>query len=143
MPGDVAHTDGPRIIPAATVLWFASSMRMKLPVVRFAGTRRRTAGLRADRDAADLVERQLLRVFVAVQVVDLEAVVQRLHDRFHRAGGVLEHVAVAGPQGGLFGEPADGGVDVLTDLGLVVRAADHVAARHVDVVVQGDGDRHR
>ena len=126
---------GPVIMPAATVLLVASSTRMKLPVSRRAAVgveQQRRLG--AQPHAADLVQAEAGGGFVAVQGVDVQAVVELAHDRAGRAGGVLDRVAGARGQLGLAGHPAEHRVDVLPDVRAVVRAADQVAARDVDVV---------
>ena len=94
VPGDVvaqlavAQSDsGARIMPAPTVVWVASSTRMKLPVVAVAAVLVVEERLRgAQRDAADLVERQADGVLVAVQRVDVELVLQVLHDGARPSG---------------------------------------------------------
>ena len=83
-----------------------------------------------------------LGLLVAVQRVDVEAVLDVLDQRPARAGGVLDRQLLARTQR-LVGHPADHRVDVLAGLRGVLRAADHVAAGDVDVVLEPDGHRHR
>src|SRR4051794_10252426 len=96
----------------------------------------------AQLDAADLVEPELLGLLVAVQAVDVEAVLEILDQRATTAGGVLDRELLAWSQR-LVGHPADHRVDVLARPGSVLRAGYHVAAGDVDVVGQPDRHRHR
>ena len=91
---------------------------------------------------ADVVEPELAAVRLAVQRVDVEPVLQLLDHPAHRAGRVLDRQLLARAQR-LVGHPADHGVEVLGDVRGVVRAADHVAAGDVEVVLEPDGHRHR
>jgi hypothetical protein len=131
------------IIPAPTVTPVASSTRMNDPGRAVLGVRvaQQRHG-RAQLHATDLVEPQLGGLLVAVQRVDVEAVLQRLDQRASGPGGVLDGQLLPGTHRRV-GHPADHGVDVLAGLGCVGRTADHVAAGDVDVVLQTHGDRHR
>src|SRR6476660_8146969 len=55
---------------------------------------------RAELNAADVVEPQRLRLFVAVQRVDVEPVAEALDDRARRPRGVLDVVLRTDPQRG-------------------------------------------
>src|SRR4051794_26639238 len=96
----------------------------------------------AQLDAADLVEAELLGVLVAVQGVHVEAVLDVLDQRAAHPGRVLDRELLTRGQR-LVGHPADHRVDVLARLRGVLDPGDHVAAAHVDVVGEADGDRHR
>ena len=93
-------------------------------------------------DPADLVEPERGGLLVAVQIVDVEAVLQFLDDRLGRARGVLDDVVPARLERRVVGHPAHGGVEFLRGVRLVVYPGDHVATRDVDVVGQADRDRH-
>ena len=69
-----------------------------------------------------------------MQRVDVEPVLEIANRRTSRACRVLDRVGGAFLQRHVRRHPADHRVDVLTDRGPVVRTADHVAARDVDVV---------
>jgi hypothetical protein len=122
-------------MPAPTVALVASSIRMNEPVVRLRRYSSKNSGTGgAQRHPADLVERERVAPLVAVQRVDVEAVLQVLDQRPGGAGGVLDRQLVRPAQRGRLGHPAHHGVDVLADGGLVVGPADHVAAADVDLV---------
>ncbi len=99
--------------------------------------------LGAQRNAAKLVELQRRRGLVAVQRVDIEAVIERGHLGVRGAGGVLDDVIAAGLERRAVCHPAHRRVELLRDPGLVVGAGDQVSPRDVDLVGQRHGHGHR
>ncbi len=91
---------------------------------------------------ADLVQLEPVGLLLAVERVHVDAVQQLVHLGERRARGVLDPVAAGGRERALR-HPAHHRVDVARLDGLVVRTADHVAARHVDVVLEAQRDRQR
>jgi len=129
-------------MPPPTVSCVPSSTRMNEPVfwlrrVLVDEQRQR----RTELHPADVVQCEPRAVLVARQRVDVEAVEQVSHLRTRPAGGVLDRVDLVALERTVGVEPADLGRDVLRHHGLVVRAAEHVAAADVDLVAQPDRDR--
>ena len=92
--------------------------------------------------ATDVVEPELARVLVPVQRVDVDAVADLIDHGPRRARRVLDRVHAARHHG-LVGHPADDRLDVPLDRRAVVRPADHVPARDVEIVHEPQSDRHR
>ncbi len=95
-----------RMVPAPTVSFDVSSIRMKAPLSRFVGVlvghHDRTG---AQRHRADVVEPQLDWLIQIVERLGIEPAVQRLDGGADRPGAVLESDPVTRAQRG-FGEPA-------------------------------------
>ncbi len=94
------------------------------------------------RQPTDLVQLQRRRRFVAVQAVDIEAVVQGLGHRPHRARAVLQQIGAAFGQRGALVHPAHRGLNVVRQRRAVVGPAQDVAPGDSDVVLQRDDHRH-
>ena len=99
--------------------------------------------LGAQAHPAEFVEFERGSALVAVQGVDVEAVVQSGDAHPGGPGGVLDDVVPAGFECCLVGHPADHRVKLGGGVGLVLRARQQIAAGDVDVIGQADRDRHR
>ena len=93
----------------------------------------------ADADPADVVHRETVDAFDLVQGIDINVVFDFAHDCLGLTGGVAQD-DFASALHWFVGEPTDHGFQVLTDLGRVVRFDDHVAARDIDLIFEGEGD---
>src|SRR5699024_6010075 len=91
-------------------------------------------------DPADLVQRQLVRLLVTMQRVDVQTVIELLHTCPNLPGRGLHEVTTARPQLGTVRHPADESVDVGAHMGSVLRTADQVTPPDVEFVVQLHGD---
>ena len=140
--GSTAPT-GSTTMPAATVAFVCSSMRMNAPVARFSAYGSSATRLRgAQAQPPDVVELQRGRGGVAPERVDVDRV-QQVGDR--RAGAPrrgLQDVAPAGPQRPLV-EPAHVGDELAHDRRRGHGARDDLPARDVEVVGQADRHGHR
>ena len=131
------------IMTAPTVALVDSSIRMRPPGLPVAVVRVEEQRLgQPQAHPAHLVQPEPLGALVPVQGVDVQPVVQLTDDGLDRPGGVLDHQPVPGGQRPGIRHPADHRLHVLGDDRLVVRAADHVAAGDVQVVLEHQGHRH-
>ena len=99
-------------------------------------------GCRAQGNTADVVHAERGDAFLFVQGLDIHLIPQFLHDGFGLLGRVAQEVFAARIHR-LLRKPADHGLDILADVGRIVRFDQHVAARDVDFVFQGHDDRLR
>ena len=128
-------------MPAATVSFVASSTRMNAPVARFTSYGSTISGAgEAQPHRADVVQRHLGRV-ARLERVHVDDAVDALDDGAHGAGRVLDAEARTRQQRPL-AHPADGRLERPRGHGLIVGIDEHVAARHVDLVLEPDRDGH-
>ena len=88
---------------------------------------------------ADFVQRQGLARQM-LQIVDIDFVLQRRYRRRHRGGAQLEQILAAGQQR-LIRHPQQMGRELVGDVGPRFRRRQHVAARDIYFVGQGQSDR--
>ena len=132
-----------RIIPAPTVSFVDSSIRMKLPVARLRRYSSTSNGAdRRRRRRPISLSSSDCGVLGPVQGVHVKAVAELVDLGQRRARGVLDPVAPGGLERPL-GQPADHRLELARGRGVVVGAADDVPARDVHVVLKPHGHRER
>ena len=127
-------------MPAPTVSFVASSIRMNAPVRAVVGIgidRERLA--QAQPDAGDVVQLEVRRLALVLERVDVDHGDELVDDRAHRARRVLDHELRPRLER-LLGHPADRRLELARDGGRLRRVGEHVAAGDVEVV--GEPDRH-